>query len=688
MMKTKRLKYIFFVCSAFLLFLMLFLSRDAGISCDEIIHYQHSVSVYNYFATRGQDHTALETPDTYLKYYGQSCDNLATILIKWFNIDDIYAFRHLMSSLFGWFVILLTALFAVWLSGYRTGIIVLFLFAVSPTFLGHALNNLKDIPYALSYIAGIFFAVRFLFPDKNYSWPDILFLILSFGFSLSLRAGGLLLICYLFLFFFIIQLIKYFREDNYGLNENGKKLIIIVLASGSAYLLGILLWPFALQDPIKNVIESYRVMVHYPLTFRQLFEGNSEWSDMMPWYFIPKSMAITIPVIVLSGFILFFLFVKKIYRSGKALIYGMILFTIIFPLVFVIIEKSNVYSSWRQFLFLYPVIILIAASGLSYLADALTGRIYRWGLVVLFILLSIHPVRFIVLNHPYEYLYYNQLVGGLEGAYGNYETDYYFVSQTEASDWFIKYLQDKRIDSATVKATFSVDWSFREHPGIKTSYFRNEERSQYDWDYAIISNRYISSFQLKNKIWPPGNAIHIIYADGVPVGAVLERRTKADYYGFRALGKGRINDAIMYFEEALKIDDKDELIFYNFARALNTDGQYRKADSVLMKALEIRPDFEPVLMYLGNIARVRNDSETAIRYYEKLIRINRKYFEAYVELARLLVDTDLQKSRKLLRDCLTINPHFRPAIIALAETYKKTDPEIAEKYYRMADTIK
>ena len=33
-----------------------------------------------------------------------------------------------------------------------------------------------------------------------------------------------------------------------------------------------------------------------------------------------------------------------------------------------------------------------------------------------------------LLNHPYEYIYYNQLVGGLNGAYGNYETDYYYVS--------------------------------------------------------------------------------------------------------------------------------------------------------------------------------------------------------------------------------------------------------------------
>ena len=42
--------------------MMLLAARDAGISCDEVIHYNHSVSVYNYFATHGQDQSALNTP--------------------------------------------------------------------------------------------------------------------------------------------------------------------------------------------------------------------------------------------------------------------------------------------------------------------------------------------------------------------------------------------------------------------------------------------------------------------------------------------------------------------------------------------------------------------------------------------------------------------------------------------------
>ena len=130
------------------------------------------------------------------------------------------------------------------------------------------------------------------------------------------------------------------------------------------------------------------------------------------------------------------------------------------------------------------------------------------------------------------------------------------------------------------------------------------------------------------------------------------------------------------------------MIFYNFAAALYNEGQYQKADSVLKKGLEINPDFEPILMYLGNIARSQNKTDEAIRYYERVIKANRKYFEAYVGLSELLADKDLMKARDLLRTCLTMNPQYKPAIVALADTYRNTDPDIAKKYDELANTIK
>jgi tetratricopeptide (TPR) repeat protein len=333
-------------------------------------------------------------------------------------------------------------------------------------------------------------------------------------------------------------------------------------------------------------------------------------------------------------------------------------------------------------------LILISATGYYYCYKSLREKYLKPVLIILIIVLSVHPMIFMIKNPRFYYLYYNQLTGGLKGAYGNYETDYYYVSQTAASEWLLNYLKDNNSDEKIkIKATYSVAWQFRKNPEFETSYFRYEERSISDWDYAIVTNRYISPYKLKNKIWPPEDALHIIYGDGVPVCAIIKRKTKDDFSGYVALNEGKSEAAVSYFENALKIDDRDEMIFYNFAAALYNTGKYQKADSLLRKGLEIDPDFEPILMYLGNIARSNNKIDEAIGYYSRVIEANKKYFEAYVSLAELMIERDVEKSRNLLRNCLDMNPRYKPAIIAMADTYRKSNPDIAKKYDELAGTM-
>ena len=388
-MKGPLSKYLFFGSSGLILILMLLTCRDAGITCDEVLHYNHSLCVYSYFATKGHDQSALNTPVTQLKYYGQSYDNLVTILTKWFHIEDIYGFRHIMSSLAGWLAIMITAIFAAWLTGYRTGIIVILLFAVSPTFLGHSQNNLKDVPFALGYISGIYFILKFSASGRKVTFRDAIALIACIAFSISIRAGGLILICYLIFFCFLYFLLEFLKSRQADFREIRNRLLWIICITAVSWGLSIILWPYALQSPVRNVLESYRVMAHFPSTFRQIFEGKMEWSDFMPWYYLIKSMAITIPLVVIAGFFMFFVFIKKTGSNGNSIKYFLILFTIIFPVVFVVCEKSNLYSSWRQFLFLYPVIVLIAATGFNFLLDYLVKVKYSvLGIAVFMALLS------------------------------------------------------------------------------------------------------------------------------------------------------------------------------------------------------------------------------------------------------------------------------------------------------------
>jgi 4-amino-4-deoxy-L-arabinose transferase-like glycosyltransferase len=687
-MNEKFLKYLFFLLISLLLIIMLVKSRDAGVNCDEVLHYNHSVEVLNYFTSGGKDTSVLDTPESHLKYYGQSYDNIATVLIRLFKIDDIYAFRHLMSSLAGWLTILVTAFFAIWLAGYEAGIAVLFLFALSPTFIGHSQNNLKDIPFALGYISGIYFTLRLLSSEKKFPVFESIMLTLSIAFCMSIRAGGIILICYFFLFLLILYSVRYVKEGRFILSDLLLKLLIAAGIIVSAWFLSLILWPYGLQDPLRNPIESYKYMAGFPATFREIFEGKVEWTDFMPWYYLIKYMLITIPLIVLAGLTAFVIFSLKIMRSDNNVKYTLLVITLLFPPLFVIYKDSNLYSGWRQLLFIYPGIVILAAAGLVYIFR-LTGKKYlKWILILALVYLSIHPAKFLITNYRYAYIYYNQIVKGLKGAYGNYETDYYFVGQREASEWLINYIEKNGISSSVIVGTnFSAEWFFRNYPNIRNIYFRNEERSMFDWDYAIVTNRYIAPFRLKNKLWPPDDALKVVYADRVPICAVIERKSKVDLHGYKALQENRLTDAIGLYAEAVEKNYNDEMIFFNFAVALNRSGNIEKADSLLRLSLDINPAFEPALMFLGNIAVFRGDSETAEKYYKTLITINRKYFEAYVELAKLMIDKDVQQARELLRSCITINPKYKPAIIALADSYRISDPDVAKKYDELIKTI-
>jgi hypothetical protein len=677
-------RYLFTSLSGGLLALMIILSGKAGITCDEPLHYNQSSRVIDFFQSAGKDARAIQPSPTHLEFYGQSFDVLVTYFSIILKIDDIYRFRHLMSAIAGWLTIMVTALFAVWLKDHGAGIIVLLLFAISPVFMGHSLNNLKDVPFAFSYISATFLTVRLFFDDNTFRFSRIIFLILAIGLSISIRAGGLLLICYLFLFYILSAIHKLKRDGGINPGIASREITILVFVSLSAYAVSILPWPFALANPVKNVLASLKLMTHFPDTFRQLFEGKTEWSDFMPWYYLPKSMVITIPVIVFAGLAASFFYSGRMNPPGRGIIMVIILFTILFPPVYAVIKGSNIYSSWRQFLFIYPAIVLLSALGFRCLPEKFPGRSARALLLIAAVCLAAHPVKFMVRNHPYHYLYHNQLVGGLKGAYGNYETDYYYTGQTEASEWLINYLKMKGIDSAIIGVTFGLDWQFRNYPSLKVRYIRNSERSMHDWDYAIITNRYIPVCHLLNNRWPPGNAIHVIRADGVPVCAVLERRTRSGYLGNRALEKGRKSEAICFFREALRAESDDEMIFYNFARAMFREGKYAEADSLLRKGLEINPGFEPILMFLGNIAKGSRNDELAAKYYEEVISGNRKYFEAYVELAGIIAAKDVFRARHILRDCLKIQPGYKPALLGLADTYRERKPEIAEKYDKLA----
>jgi hypothetical protein len=303
---------------------------------------------------------------------------------------------------------------------------------------------------------------------------------------------------------------------------------------------------------------------------------------------------------------------------------GMVIFTILFPILFVMLKGSNLYGSWRHFLFVYPCIILLAGLGFHALLSRFNTLLTRVGTILLLIALSIHPLHFMAASHPYYYLYYNELTGGLKGAYGRYETDYYYHTMRSGAEWLRQYLKEHPQEQpAIVGGNFPIQWYFRNDKNIRFVYIPYQTRSEYDWDYAIIANSYIPPVQLVNHTWPPANTIHSVMVDGVPVCAVIKRTTKADLEGLRELEKGNNIKSAYLLEKAIEKDPQNEWIYYKFAQSLAAQNMNNLAVRAFEQSLKINPEFEPSLMMLAAQALVEGDSVKAANYYRKTIRANR-----------------------------------------------------------------
>ena len=86
-------------------------------------------------------------------------------------------------------------------------------------------------------------------------------------------------------------------------------------------------------------------------------------------------------------------------------------------------------------MFTYPSIVVFAGLGFNYIIELVKNRKAKIALVALPFVMMILPLIHIVKNHPYEYVYFNELAGGVDKAWGNYELDYYYHSTREASEW-------------------------------------------------------------------------------------------------------------------------------------------------------------------------------------------------------------------------------------------------------------
>ncbi len=690
----KNWKNIFIASAVFALLYLIICGFGAGASGDEYFHVNHSENVFNYYKTFGEDKTAATpTDNNNLPYYSQLPDTFIQFIIKTFGIDNYMTYRHLLCNLIAWLGIIFSALLAKKLGGWKAATITVILLLISPRFIGHSFNNLKDIPFASFSIMSIYYIIRFLEHLPKIKISSAIMLTISIFLTTSVRVGGLLMIAYFGLFATVYYIYKRQILKPVFL----KTLLISLGICVVSYFLTVLVWPYALEGVFSNVFNAFLNMNKFEISIRQNFEGVAQWSDDLPWYYSCKYMLITIPIVVLVGFVLSLVF---LYRNRKNwFLYFVLLFATIFPLVWITINNSNVYGGWRHLIFIYLPLVILSALGISTLIDLLKNKYVKIVVIACFITLSLHPISHSIRNNPYQYVYFNQLCGSTKGAYGQYELDYYYHSLREASEWII---DNAKKDSANQEKIIVACW----HKPIIDYYFRNDttkfktefvrwnERGEFDWDYAIFCNTGIYPSHLLKGTFPPKNTVHSIEIDNYPICIVLKREDKNDLYGTWERDKGNLDKALSHYKISLAKDSLNETALLNSSqvylyKAQEEDTLYlERADSSLVlinRLLKYNPEHENANYFKAYALLMKNQVKESLFVLNNLITLyNPKYPAAYELSANILFQLgEIENAESHLLKIIELGIASENTVVMLFKLYDAMGIGDSEKYIRL-----
>ena len=660
----------FFALAFILLILMPVLSADYGITGDEHTQHNYGDKLLKHKISKGENQDYLKYKN--LKYYGGLFDYTTSSLNPNHDYNntkgkktserrfgDIYEFRHFINALFGFLMIFFAGLLAKELTGnWRVAFFVILFLALSPRIFGHSMNNPKDIPFAAAFTFTLFFLFNYLRALPKPNVTSILFLGLGIAAAINVRVGGILLIAYFILF----TLLYHYKNPKikikhilYLLNMLGLTLLI----SAIGYFGGQVFWPWARQAPLTNPWIALGLMENFDIYIKLLFEGKRIWSDSLPWYYLPKWMIISSPLFVLLGLLITpaLIFISKSQLKNRDFI--LIVFAGVFPIVYAIVKQSTLYDGMRHFIFVYPIFVIIAACAWDDLISFASRKKATHILIsILLAILLFLPAKFMVKNHPYQYVYFNELIGGIKKANTNYETDYWTISMKGLSDWFVKNIPEAQLGLEAVQAGKTAEqiqselpeiiigtncgaavkhYLQQRIPNLKVHSFYYHERERQLWDYGFWSYRNLDKSYIQNA-WPPADIIYEEKVDNITIGAITKRRAIHDYNGYHALINKDYAQSINYNTKAIDLDPKNDLALVGLAIAYRIIGELQNCKSALDKLLALNPENPMSLDLLGQYYMSMENAKDAKAAFQKAIQIDKKYKDAYFNLAKIEVD--------------------------------------------------
>ncbi len=412
---------------------------DYGMSWDERGHARYGDDIVKYFQA-GMAEAAI--PDHRQSYGGGY--NLSAALFSNLVPHKRITSNHLFTALLG-----LLGLMGTWrlgrlIGGAAGGLLALLLLATLPAYYGHMFNNPKDLPFAVGYVWVLYYLCRLIQAGPRPPLGLWVALAVAIGLGMTVRIGGVLGIAYL-------AMILGLQWVGFCLRERRAKPALLllggltlrgVLVTAVAWALMILPWPAAHHAPFAVPFKALTGFTKHGFTAPTLFRGEYVPSNPAPWDYLPGYFVVQLPdalwlILAIGALMLVVGLARPGVRgalwSWRGACVAFLVFAILFPPAYAILRKSTIYDGLRHFLFVLPPLCALAAMAASNLLRWLAERSKPAAYVTVAVVgLGVAAVVVeMVQLHPYQYVYFNRMSGGLRAAATQYETEYYAHSFKE-----------------------------------------------------------------------------------------------------------------------------------------------------------------------------------------------------------------------------------------------------------------
>lgn len=314
------------------------------------------------------------------------------------------------------------------------------LFSTQPLLWGHAFINPKDPPFLTFFLASVclgFEMVDQILDETNTQKQKIfsvLLAALALGIATSIRVLGPLAGLLVFIYFLALIL--------QNKKMTSAPLWRLFIAYGVVAMLVMLItWPYLWEDPLVNFINVFRFMSDNPTNLAVLFHGQVYRANALPLRYLPFMLLTTLtePVwfLFIVGVAAAYWQVWKKQQTNYIVSITLIFLWLMILIVYVLAIRPAIYDGFRHFLFILPPVFIFIGFAFQFTFEqfkrvkflGLGDKWLRAG--ILFILIFPSVISAIQL-HPYEYTYYNSFVGGTDGAFRSYETDYWLTCYKDA----------------------------------------------------------------------------------------------------------------------------------------------------------------------------------------------------------------------------------------------------------------